>query len=566
MSNGKLTYSRGDVLASKYEVIDHLDETPLGQSYRVKHLKSGKFVRVTVFKPEVANEDTKQALLEAFRRAKDLRHPHLVRLGELGEHDGIAFVTWEDFDGRPLRELLQEYKIAGRKFGLKDAAQVVNQVLEALSMLHEEGVVLRALRPENILVNARYAGPRQQNFVAHVKLVGACLYDLVPAGALVEDEYTRGQAQYLAPELKSFEPVATGRSDIYSAGVVFYEMLTGQAPVGTFLPPTQVRPELPKLVDDVVELAMANAPEDRYRNARDLVNGIQRVFEAAASEPAEEIKTWPIVLGIAGIGGILIAAVSVILFFVLSADTDKSAMVADQKVRTEVHTAHAMPSATEREAVQAQHPKGMVYIPPGPFVAGRFNMDPFANKGAEPLHDVVDLEGFLIDAFEHPNALNGSPTVRVTWDQAKNTCEAEGKRLCSSMEWEKACKGPRNNIYAYGNTFDPDFCGDGLPSSHISGSLSKCLSDWGVYDMSGGLREWTSTSMPGDETRRLVKGGSLSSPEKGTRCAFSTDESAGYTHPTIAFRCCRDVDAPPVAPPAPEPAGTDGDGEAGGQP
>jgi serine/threonine protein kinase len=550
-------------LASKYEVIDHLDDSPLGTSYRVKHLKSGKFVRITVLRPEVANADTKEELLAAFRRAKDLRHPHLVRLGEIGEHDDVVFVTWEDFDGRPLRELLQEYKIAGRKFGLKDAAQVVNQVLEALSILHEEGVVLRALRPENILVNARYAGPRQQNFVAHVKIVGACLFDLVPSGALVEDEYTRGQAQYLAPELKSFEPMATGRSDIYSAGVVFYEMLTGQAPVGTFLPPTQVRPELPKLVDDVVELAMANAPEDRYRNARDLVNGIQRVFEAAASEPAEETKTWPIVLGIAGIGGILIAAVSVILFFVLSADTDKSAMVDDQKVRAEVKAAHSLPSAAEREGVQAQHPKGMIYIPPGPFVSGRFNIDPFANKGAEPLHDIVELKGFLIDAFEYPNELNGTPTVRNTWADAQKTCESVGKRLCSSVEWEKACKGPRNNIYAYGNTFDPDFCGEDMPSTYQSGSLQECRSDWGVFDLSGGFKEWTSTPMPGDDSRRMVKGGSVSSPEKGTRCAYSTDESAGYTHPTLAFRCCRDVDAPPYTPP-PEPEPVDSDAEATG--
>ena len=52
-----------------------------------------------------------EGLVEAFRRAKDLRHPHLVRLGELGEHEGVAFVTWEDFDGRPLRELLQEYEL-----------------------------------------------------------------------------------------------------------------------------------------------------------------------------------------------------------------------------------------------------------------------------------------------------------------------------------------------------------------------------------------------------------------------------------------------------------------------
>lgn len=93
---------------------------------------------------------------------------------------------------------------------------------------------------------------------------------------------------------------------------------------------------MPKLVDDAVELAMANAPEDRFRKARDLVNGIQRVFEATPAEPAEDIKTWPIVMGVAGIGGILITAVSVILFFVFSAE--------DQKVRTEFVPATPCPA------------------------------------------------------------------------------------------------------------------------------------------------------------------------------------------------------------------------------
>ncbi len=549
----KLEYSRGDVLASTYEVIDHLGDSPLGVTYRVKHLDSGKFVRLTVLRPEVSGPESKDDTLAAFRRAKDLRNPHLVRLGELSEHQGTAFVTWEDFDGRTLRELLQEYRIAGRKFGLKDAAQVVNQILEALCFLHDEGVILRALRPEYILVNVRYAGPRQRNFVAHVKLVGACLWDLVPSGTLVEDEYTRGEAQYMAPELKSFEPVATPRSDIYSAGVVFYEMLTGTAPVGTFLPPSQARPELPKLVDDVVELAMANSPEDRYRSARDLINGIQRVFEAAATEPQEEQRTWPLVLGIAGLGGLLVLlSIPIVYYLFVGTDEDKSARVEDQRIRLEIKEAHKMPTPAEREAVQSRHPKGMIYVPPGPYLSGRLLTDEFANKGAEHLHERVDLPGYLIDAFEHPNAKNAEPTTKVTWQVAQETCQAEGKRLCSAQEWEKACKGPLNFIYAYGDTYDPSFCGEGLDAEHVSGQHPECRSGWGVYDLSGGLKEWTATS-PGDEARRVVKGGSLSSAEKGTRCAFSTDENTGYTHATLGFRCCRDVDAPPVEAAAAEP-------------
>jgi len=558
----KLEFARGDVLAGKYEVIDHLDDSPLGVTYRVKHLNSGKFVRLTVLRIDASQPGVSATAEAAFQKAKDLKNPHLVRLGELGDHEGTTFVTWEDFEARSLRDLIQEYRLANRKFGLKDAAQVVNQVLEALAALHDDGLLLRSLRPEYVLVNVRYAGPRQQNFVAHVKLIGAGLWDLVPTEAMIEDEYTRGDAQYLAPELKGFDPTPTPRSDIYAAGVLFYEMLTGQAPVGTFLAPSQIRPDLPKLADDVVELAMANSPEDRYRTARDLANGVQRVFETASTEgeTADPGRPWILVAGLAGIGVLLVVAVAVSVWALVSVDTDNLAQVADQELRLKVKELHKMPTKPERDAVQSRHPKGMIYIPPGPFVAGRLAHDPFANKNAEPIHAVVELPGYLIDAFEFPNALNGTPTTKVTWTQADKECKDVGKRLCSAEEWEKACKGPLNNIYAYGDTFDPTFCGEGIMSEYQSGQYLECRSGWGVFDLSGGMKEWTGTPAKDAANRRIVKGGLLTSAEKGARCAYSTDDSEGYSHGTLAFRCCRDVEAPPFV----SPAGTPTEAPAGG--
>lgn len=556
MANSKLDYSRGDVLASQYEVLDTLQDGPMGTSYRVKHLSSGKYLRLLVFNPDVATSADQAR--KAFAKAKDLKHPHLIRLGELSEHSGTPFFTYEDFDGKNLRDLLSEYKLANRKFSLKDAAQVVNQVLEALSFLHDSGVVLRALRPEYILVNARYAGPRQQNFVAHVKIFGACLFDLVPGSSLVEDEYTRGEAQYLAPELKSFDPVATPRADLYSAGVIFYEMLTGNAPVGTFLPLTQARPELPKLVDDVVELALAHAPEDRYRTPRDLINGIQRVFEAASSGEEAPTRSLPIVLALAVIGSVLVLSATIAIYAFVSTDPTKAAQVEDQQLRLEVKSRQVMPSKEEIDAMQARHPEGMAFIPPGPFISGRMLHDPHANKGAEAAHDVIELPGFLIDRFPHPGDPGVKPTADVNWNEASKVCAEQGKRLCTSHEWEKACKGPNNFIYSYGDAFDPAVCGPGLRVDYTSGQFRECRSGWGVFDLSGGLSEWTATALTTNTDRHIVKGGSMASAERGSRCAYANDESTNYASKTISFRCCRDADAPPIVD-EPEPTDTDTD-------
>ncbi|TVQ90999.1 MAG: hypothetical protein EA397_10920 [Deltaproteobacteria bacterium] len=557
MPNVKLEYSRGDVIASQYEVLDAIQDTPLGPTYRVKHLNSGKFVRLTMLRPEVTADG--EALKARFLQAKGHKHPHLIRLGDLSEHNGTPFFTHEDFDGKTLREILTDYKMNNRSFTLKDAAQVVNQILEALTFLHDSEVIVRGLRPEYIQVNARYTGPRQQNFVAQVKLFGAWMFDIVPGGLLVEDEYTRGEVQYLAPELKSFDPVATPRSDLYSVGVVFYEMLTGSPPVGTFLPITQVRPELPALVDDVIELAMAHAPEDRYRSARDLISGIQRVFESAASGEEVKVHNTPLILGLSAIGGVLVLAAVIALYAFVNVDPTQAAMAHDSQLRAQIFEQHTLPSAEEREAVQAKHPDGMIYIPAGEYVRGRLQHDPHAIRGAEPDHQVQHVEGFLIDRFAYPNTPGAHPESEITWQKAQETCQAEGKRLCTEHEWEKACKGPRNFIYSYGDTYDPSICGSGISADHRAGALKECHSGWGVFDLSGGLSEWTASPAARDPKRRIVKGGSLASAERGSRCAHGNDESAGYAHRTIGFRCCRDLDAPPP----PQPRADEEDGEGG---
>ena len=550
MPTSKLEISRGDILASKYEVLDLLEESPLGLTYRVKHLKSGKFVRLILLRQSVAGPEQQELLKDAFKEAKALQHANIIKVGELGDHEGISYYTMEDFEGSTLRELLQEYKIAGKQFALKDAAQVLIQILEGLDSIHETGRVMRSLRPEYILVNVRYTGPRRQNFVAQVKLVGPIFWDLVASAVLTEDEFTRGEAQYIAPELKSFEPVPSPRCDLYSAGVCFYEMLTGTAPIGTFQLPTTLRPELPKHINDVVELSLANSPDDRYQSARDLIQNVQRTFEQPIAEEPQVSTTVGLAAAVAGVAFVI--AIGALLYaFKANPELDKK--LADQTLRAEITEYYTQNTVSKEDlkSMYAKHPKGMVFIPEGPFIHGRLHFDINSTR-KEQLADKQVLPPFMIDAFEYPNKMNGAPKARVTGMDAERLCAEQGKRLCSAFEWEKACKGTQNFIYTYGDEWDPDFCGDGfndLPTWK-SGSLKSCRSQWGVFDMSGGFAEWTSTVPSADNNRRLTKGGSTS-VERGTRCAFSTDESIAFTNNTMSFRCCRDADAVmvPTGPP-----------------
>ena len=173
---------------------------------------------------------------------------------------------------------------------------------------------------------------------------------------------------------------------------------------------------------------------------------------------------------------------------------------------------------------------------------------------SEPLSRVVDVDDFYVDRYEFPNRHDGVPVAKANWDDAQQACESVGKRLCRADEWEKACKGPDNYIYSYGDTWDGSFCGSAMDEQYTSGSRKECHSGYGVFDLSGGFREWTADSPGQRDTRKIVKGGQRGNPERGTRCAFSVDEATGYAEPTLGFRCCVSIledgstDEPPVAP------------------
>lgn len=555
--SSKMEFTRGDVVADKYEVVDLLDENPLGVAYRVKHKQSGKYVRLLLFQAKVANRDAKEQLIRAFKEAKATKHDNLIKLGELGEHEGLAYLTMEDFEGTTLREFIQEYKIQGKPFDVKEAAQITIQILEGVEAAKEK-FVFRALRPEYVLINVKRIGPRSANFVAKVKLLYAGFWDLVPSAVLAEDEFTRGEAQYIAPELKSFEPNADERCDVYSAGVMFYEMVVGVAPVGTFQLPGTRRPDLPEHVNNVAELALAHSPDDRYQTARDFIMDIQRIFDGSAVDSgARKGVLTPLLMVAMALAVVAVLLIAVILFN-LRADPHAQAEAQDAEIRNAIvqDVRDQMPGQDEIKKVLANHPPNMAYVPAGTYLSGALNVERFTNLAlpSEPLAQQAETKAFVIDMFEFPNLKDAEPVLNLTQLEAQAKCEEVGKRLCTAPEWEKACKGPNMFSYSYGDTFDPEFCGNGLDDPARAGSRDACRSGWGPFDMSGNFREWTSTLRAGSKTRVEVKGGVRAAAEKGTRCAFSKDERNTLGDRSIGFRCCRDADAPKWTPPAPKPA------------
>jgi len=546
------------VIAGKYEVEKVLGSGLIGTTYLVQNSKSRKYLAIKVVWPQlVSNERDRQRLLDLFKQAKPMSGPALIKLGSVAEHEGTIYFTEEYFPSQSLRELLDEYQEDLRSFSLQEACQIATKVLEASEVLHEAGAVHRNLKPENVLVSTRKTGPGGRNLVRTIKISDGLMSDLVNPTIFAESYVSRADAKYLAPEMTGFDDRGTPATDVYSVGVMLYEMLVGQPPRGTYLSPTQLRGDLPEHIDDVIEIALGETPEERYPSARDMINDIKRSFNEDSSPAPTGPDVKKIALGV-GIGIALLGGLGLYFNTRDQPKQNVSAAVKDNALRRDVQSRSRVLTEAEIQKMIESHTE-MQYIPEGPFVMGRLHQEtPKSASSSEPLAKEANIPSFYIDRFEHPNVRKGAdgsapkPSLRITWEQASSACKSQGKRLCTEEEWEKACKGPDNYIYAYGDTFTPEICGTSMGNDYRVGDLKDCISGYGVYGMSGGPREWTATAAgKGSADRRVVKGGMRANHARGSRCAYALDESARYADATLSFRCCLSAtDAPePAAPP-----------------
>jgi len=249
------------------------------------------------------------------------------------------------------------------------------------------------------------------------------------------------------------------------------------------------------------------------------------------------------------------AAVAVLVLACSRAQPDRGSRAA--------RTAAASPDARPPEVAQLAWPfpgdgdsgepvvaprKGMVWIPPGKLAAGTpHNRTPRVPN--EELDGVAtDLHGFYIDEFPYPNEVAAIPKTGMNQEEAAALCAQHGKRLCTELEWERACKGPANTTYEYGETYRATECATGLPGRLApSGAQVGCKSAFGVHDMHGGPWEWTASpwnrGLPAAGSKvegRLaaLRGGNGDSGELVARCANAIGQLAASRRPDFGTRCC----------------------------
>lgn len=262
-----------------YSILGCLGRGGMGAVFRAHHLRLDRPVAIKVLlpAPESVSGWEERFLREAQALAR-LTHPGIVSVFDFGQASDLCWIVMEYVDGASLRDL-----IADGRMRPEEALSIVPQICDALQYAHDRGVVHRDIKPENVLLDER----------GRVCIADFGLAKLMDASAtyqLTGTAQAMGTLRYMAPEQLERPREVDHRADIFSLGVVFYEMLTGQVPAGAVQPPSERGCTDPRL-DEPVMRSMEREPEGRYQSASEMVDTLQDLSGEAPSHGASAVST-----------------------------------------------------------------------------------------------------------------------------------------------------------------------------------------------------------------------------------------------------------------------------------
>lgn len=269
----------GKVLDNRYELVEFIGKGGMALVYRAIDKRTGHNVAVKILRPEY-NQDAE--FCTRFEReavaASKMSHHNIVNLLDVGQDDNMRYLVMEYVRGRTLKEVIKQ----NGPLNPNVAAQVAIRILSALQHAHKNGIIHRDIKPQNILVHSD----------GLIKVGDFGIARVAGSNTISTDDIVMGSVHYFSPEQAKGEPV-TAASDLYSVGVVLYEMLTGKPPFdgetpvaiamqhigGKAQPIREIDPTIPPALERVVDKAMEKRPERRYQSALEMAQDILRAIQ-----------------------------------------------------------------------------------------------------------------------------------------------------------------------------------------------------------------------------------------------------------------------------------------------
>jgi hypothetical protein len=295
----------------KYQIVEHLGRGGMAEVYKAYQPALDRYVAIKLMHSFLADDED---FLGRFQREAKaigrLRHPNIVQVHDFDVADGIYYMVMEFIDGYTLKTRLLDLASRNERLPLEAALRITRDTAAALAYAHERDMVHRDVKPANVMINKDNQVILTDFGIAKI-LSGP---QFTASGAMI------GTPAYMSPEQGLGEP-GDARSDIYSLGIMFFQMATGQLPydadtplaivlkhVNDALPiPSQLNPSLPPDVERVIFKALAKNPDDRYQTARELIQHLDRIA-AGLSIPESDLVSGPVLASAGGQGAATVYA------------------------------------------------------------------------------------------------------------------------------------------------------------------------------------------------------------------------------------------------------------------
>ncbi len=265
----------GDVLGGRYEILQLLGEGGMGAVYKARDRELDRFVALKLIRPELA---ANPSILARFKQelllSREVTHRNVIRIFDLGDADGVKFITMEFVEGQDLRSLIQERK----KFPPAEAVELMLQVCRALEAAHTLGIIHRDLKPQNIMLDR----------TGRILVMDFGLARMVEGDGMTQTGALVGTMEYMSPE-QALGKDLDQRSDLFSLGLILYELLTGIMPfkaesaVASLIKRNQERATpvsdhdetIPSALSNIVGKCLERDPALRYQNATEFLRDLE---------------------------------------------------------------------------------------------------------------------------------------------------------------------------------------------------------------------------------------------------------------------------------------------------
>ncbi len=279
----------------KYRILEALGRGGMARVYRAYHPQLDRYVAVKVLRSDLMDDEAFGADASAdetwqarFQREAQsvaaLRHANIVQVFDFDVQDDVYYMVMELLEGDTLKTRLNDYRVRGEQMAWGEIVRIMLDVLDGLAYAHSERMIHRDIKPANILLSRRGQAVLGDFGIAHI--IGGTRYTV--SGALM------GTLHYMAPE-QGMQGLCDARSDIYSLGIVFYEMLTQRTPFDADTPlailmkhvndplplPRRINPAIPEPFERIVFKALAKKPEERYQSAVEMAQALRAAAEEA---------------------------------------------------------------------------------------------------------------------------------------------------------------------------------------------------------------------------------------------------------------------------------------------